>query len=44
MSFLRQLFGITTRRTNTEQELTRPNHKNIVTVADYEYAERHLLQ
>jgi hypothetical protein len=31
MSFLKQLFEITTKRTTTEQKLDRPNHENIVT-------------
>ena len=34
MSFLRQLFGIRTRRNTTEQKLARPN---LVTTMDYEY-------
>lgn len=36
MSFLRQLFRITTRRDPTIQKLVRPNHKTLVTVIDYE--------
>ena len=34
MSFLRQLFGIRTRRNTTEHKLARPN---LATVMDYEY-------
>src|ERR671931_2514863 len=41
MSFLKQLFGITTRRTNTEQKLDKPNHEKIVTPTDYEYEKGH---
>ena len=36
MSFLRQLFRITTRRDPTIQKLVRPNHKTLVTAMDYE--------
>ena len=36
MSFLRQLFRMTTRRDPTIQKLARPNHKTLVTVMDYE--------
>jgi Holliday junction DNA helicase RuvB len=36
MSFLRQLFRLTTRRDPTIQKLARPNHKTLVTVMDYE--------
>ena len=36
MSFLRQLFRITTRRDPTVQKLARPNHKALVTAMDYE--------
>jgi Holliday junction DNA helicase RuvB len=41
MSFLKQLFGITTKRTTTEQKLDRPNHENIVTATDYKYGGGH---
>ena len=37
MSFLRQLFGITTRRDATVQKLARPTHKTLVTATDYKY-------
>ncbi|MFL6365937.1 MAG: hypothetical protein ACJ719_12135 [Nitrososphaeraceae archaeon] len=37
MSFLRQLFGLTTRRDPAVQKLARPNHKTLVTAMDYEY-------
>jgi hypothetical protein len=37
MSFLKQLFGITTRRDPAVQKLARPNHKTLVTAMDYEY-------
>ena len=36
MSFLRQLFRITTRRDPTVQKLARPNHKALVTAMNYE--------
>ena len=39
MSFLRQLFGITTRRDATVQKLARPTHKTLVTAMDYEKEE-----
>jgi holliday junction DNA helicase RuvB len=39
MSFLRQLFGITTRRGYTVQKLARPKHKTLVTGMDYEKEE-----
>jgi len=38
MSFLRQLFGITTRRGSTVRKLTRPTRKTLVTTTNYEYA------
>ena len=37
MSFLRQLFEITTRKNSMVQKLAKPRHKNIVTVGDEEY-------
>ena len=39
MSFLRQLFGITTRRTTAEQKLHRPNPKTLVTAMSYQKQE-----
>src|SRR5919198_1090003 len=39
MSFLRQLFGITTRRTTAEQKLHRPNPKTLVTAMSYQKEE-----
>jgi hypothetical protein len=39
MSFLRQLFGITTRRTTAEQKLDRSNRKTLVTAMNYEKEE-----
>ena len=39
MSFLRQLFGITTRRGTEEQKLHRSNRKTLVTVMNYEKEE-----
>ena len=39
MSFLRQLFGITTRKSTTEQKLHRSNHKAVVTAMNYEKEE-----
>jgi Holliday junction resolvasome RuvABC ATP-dependent DNA helicase subunit len=39
MSFLRQLFGITTRRTTAEQKLHRSNRKTLVTAMNYEKEE-----
>src|SRR5919197_2876542 len=41
MSFLRQLFGITTRRTTAEQKLHRPNPKTLVTAMSYQKEEGH---
>jgi len=43
MSFLKQLFGITTRRDPRVQKLTKPNHKTLVTAVDYEKEEKELL-
>src|SRR5919197_4821733 len=40
MSFLKQLFGITTRRDPRVQKLTRPNHKTLVTAMDYDKEEQ----
>jgi Holliday junction resolvasome RuvABC ATP-dependent DNA helicase subunit len=40
MSFLRQLFGLTTRRDPAVQKLARPNHKTLVTAMDYEKGEK----
>jgi hypothetical protein len=37
MSFLRQLFEITTRKNSMVQKLAKPRHKNIVTIGDEEY-------
>ena len=37
MSFLRQLFRITTRKSSTVEKLAKPNHGNIVSAIDYEY-------
>ena len=39
MSFLRQLFGITTRRSTEEQKLHRSNRKTLVTAMNYEKEE-----
>jgi hypothetical protein len=39
MSFLRQLFGITTRRGTGEQKLHRSNRKTLVTAMNYEKEE-----
>ena len=39
MSFLRQLFGITTRKNSMVEKLSKPNHENIVTATDYEKGE-----
>ena len=39
MSFLRQLFGITTRRSNEEQKLHRSNRKTLVAAMNYEKEE-----
>ena len=40
MNFLKQLFGITTRRDSRVQKLTRSNHKTLVTAMDYNDKER----
>jgi Holliday junction DNA helicase RuvB len=37
MSFLKQLFGITTRKNSTVEKLVKLNHENIVTATDYKY-------
>jgi hypothetical protein len=39
MSFLRQLFGITTRRSTEEQKLHRSNRKTLVAAMNYEKEE-----
>jgi Holliday junction DNA helicase RuvB len=39
MSFLRQLFAITTRKNSTAEKLARLNHENVVTAIDYEAGE-----
>ena len=39
MSFLRQLFGITTRRSTEEQKLRRSNRKTLVAAMNYEKEE-----
>jgi holliday junction DNA helicase RuvB len=37
MSFLRQLFGITTRKNSTVEKLASSNHESVVTAINYEY-------